>query len=611
MKKNNPLLKTVYANEDNLLDQVKELIIAGADPNERTEYFETPLRVSSRLGRFDVVKYLFESGADPSHLNWSPLFHAIAYGSLQQVRDCRENGADLTARDTWDRTPFLLAVQSGETDKVDYLLSVGADIKERGRCNQSALEYAIQMDNVKMLTFLIKQGLDYEEYNDYGYTPLIHAAENGAINCVRCLLEMGANVHKADRSQFSKKTAIAHASTIEIAELLIKAGDDINQLESEVRTNLLNLGKQDELTVSKKEYLSQKQRVYGASNPQKCKFSFWYNMVRCNAGAWKARDHFDDQDSLNDQPVWCYERFGKTITAIGKGEYVEIAGEHEDSYDPDFCIYNEVFHHKGGGDFTIYQYPKDIFPPTDFHTATLANGYIYIIGNLGYPEERDYGTTQVYRLDTKSFEIERVETSGENPGWIYNHSADLIGQSIIRIQGGEILEKFEEKEIHQFNEVDFHLDLNTLEWTKHGHEPKSGILTFFHEEYKKFSDSDKTLVAIEDDDKWKLVRVITVHRIDVAKGDEIHFEHEVLTASSDDYLFVVAYSTSKPFDSFDQLEKAVEGKSWCFENLCQVCRTTVFPKYSRYIGFSDLTEEERESFSSWKTSFEQKKAKIA
>ncbi|HTG54825.1 MAG TPA: ankyrin repeat domain-containing protein, partial [Niabella sp.] len=123
MKINKSLLKIVYANEENLFDQVKAQLQAGAEPNECTEYFETPLRVSSRLGRFDVVKLLFESGADPSHLNWTPLFHAVAYGSLQEVQNCIEDGADLSVRDTWERTAFLLAIQSGDTDKVSCLIN--------------------------------------------------------------------------------------------------------------------------------------------------------------------------------------------------------------------------------------------------------------------------------------------------------------------------------------------------------------------------------------------------------------------------------------------------------------------------------------------------------
>lgn len=611
MKQDNSLLKTVYANEENLLEQVRSLLQAGANPNERTEYFETPLRVSSRLGRFDVVKLLFEFGADPSHLNWTPLFHAVAYGSMQQVRDCVENGADLSAIDTWERTPFLLAIQSGDIDKVSYLIDVGADITDTGRCDKPALEYAIQMDNANMLTFLSQKGFDFERYNSFGYTPLMLAAEDGAINCVKSLLKLGANIYKTDRSQFSQKTAIAHALTLEIAELLAEAGDDLNQIEGEVRANLLKLGSQEILSVDKNEYLSQKNRKFGTSNPQKCEVPFWYDMVRCNASAWKARDQFDDKDNFNGQSVWCYERFGKSITSIGGGEFIEIAGEHEDSYDPDFCIYNEVFHHRGNGEFTIYQYPEDIFPPTDFHTATLVNGYIYVIGNLGYPEERAYGTTPVYRLDINSFEIERIITSGDCPGWIYKHSANLKGQSIIRIQGGEILEKTGEGETHQLNGYDFELDLNTLKWTRHDHTPQNGCVPFFPEEYKRFNNSDKTLVAVEAKNEWRLLKVISVYRIDVFEEQKIRFEQETVTASSDDFLFVVAYSTSKPFGNLNLLERAVADNRWEFENECLVCRTTAFPKYSRFIGFGDITEKEHEAFKAWKALFEQKQAKIA
>ncbi len=605
MRQEKPLLKIVHENSDNLLELVKAQVAEGADPNERTEYFETPLRVSSRNGRFDVVEYLFEVGADPSHLNWAPLFHAVAYGSLSGVKECIHEEDDLHARDTWERTPILVAVQAGDIEKVNCLIEAGADIADLGRCGKPALEYAIQMDDAKMLAFLIGQGCDFERYNSFGYTALMQAAEDGALNSVRCLLEQGADIYKKDRTQFSQKTAISHASTLEIAEILAKAGDDLNQMESGVRSNLLGLGQQEKITIEKLEYLDQKHRVYGTSNPQLCDIPLWYDMVRTDSGAWKARSQFDDEDSLNDKPVWCYERYGKSITAIGGGRFIEIAGEHEDSYDPDFCIYNEVFYHKGGGIFSIYQYPKDVFPPTDFHTATLEDRFVYVIGKLGYPDERVYGTTPVYRLDTEDFRIEKLETNGECPGWIYNHSAELVRQSIIRIQGGEVLEWVKEKESHRINAFDFDLDLSTLEWTKRDHVPKSGKPPFLPAEYKRFSHSDKSLVAIDDDNQWRLLRVISVHRIDVAEGQNIQFENETLTASSDDFLFVVAYSTSESFDTYEILEKAVKDKSWDLDDLCKVCKTTSFPKNVRFIGFTDPGQEEREAFKAWRTSFEQ------
>ncbi|BAZ40570.1 ankyrin [Calothrix sp. NIES-4101] len=88
-----------------------------------------------------------------------------------------------------------------------------------------------------------------------------------------------------------------------------------------------------------------------------------------------------------------------------------------------FFIYNDVVVHQGDGTFTIFGYPQDIFPPTDFHTATLVEKYIYIIGCLGYRNERICEYTPVYRLNCHTFNIEKVETNGEKPGWISQHQA--------------------------------------------------------------------------------------------------------------------------------------------------------------------------------------------
>jgi len=186
------LLKTVYLNEPNLLEKVRAGLLAGADPNERTEYFETPLRVASRNGRFDVVKTLFEAGADPSHLNWTPLFHAVACGELSDVQSCINSGSDLHTRDTWDRTPILVAVLAGDITKVKCLIDSGASIFGVGRCESPATEYAIQMDDAEMLSFLIQeQGIDIEKFNLFGYTPLMEAAEKQASNCVHWFVENG------------------------------------------------------------------------------------------------------------------------------------------------------------------------------------------------------------------------------------------------------------------------------------------------------------------------------------------------------------------------------------------------------------------------------------
>src|SRR5207253_1603305 len=108
-------------------------------------------------------------------------------------------------------------------------------------------------------------------------------------------------------------------------------------------------------------------------------------MVQAGCNAYRARVLFDDPKRY-DRMVWCYDRFGRTTTWLPDGRILEIAGEHEDHYDPDFCIYNDVVVFDGKGGFEILSYPETVFPPTDFHTATRVDDSLYIIGCLGYPQ---------------------------------------------------------------------------------------------------------------------------------------------------------------------------------------------------------------------------------
>ena len=134
-----------------------------------------------------------------------------------------------------------------------------------------------------------------------------------------------------------------------------------------------------------------------------------------------------------------------------------------DFYDPDFCIYNDVVVHHGDGIFEIYGYPESVFPPIDFHSATLVGNYIYIIGCLGYSENRTPGETPVYRLDCTTYEIQKIETSGNKPGWIHKHKAQYRDDSGIHITGGEIDLG---KDGFLSNSYTYVLDLSDMKWRR-------------------------------------------------------------------------------------------------------------------------------------------------
>ncbi|HXU83590.1 MAG TPA: ankyrin repeat domain-containing protein, partial [Polyangia bacterium] len=122
--------------------------------------------------------------------------------------------------------------------------------------------------------------------------------------------------------------------------------------------------------------------------------------------------------------------------------------------------------HQPDGQVEISGYPEALFPPTDFHTATLVDDAIYVIGSLGYHGTRRPGETQVFRLDLESLPMERVETDGEGPGWIYGHRAELIERDLIRVWGGTVITSREGKEAHAPNPGRFVLDLSRRRWRR-------------------------------------------------------------------------------------------------------------------------------------------------
>lgn len=172
-------------------------------------------------------------------------------------------------------------------------------------------------------------------------------------------------------------------------------------------------------------------------------------MIRSGISAYAAR--LLNGGSPDDCPVWCAQRFGQSLTRLPDGRIIQIGGEHEDFYASDFCIYNDAFVHHPDGRIDIFCYPESVFPPTDFHTATLIGDSIYIIGGLGYRGSRRFGETLVYRLDTNTLAIHPVATGGDPPGWISGHRALLIGPNEIRISGGKLSSQGSKGETYEDN----------------------------------------------------------------------------------------------------------------------------------------------------------------
>jgi hypothetical protein len=243
------------------------------------------------------------------------------------------------------------------------------------------------------------------------------------------------------------------------------------------------------MKISREIFEQQQHPRFGKSNPEGMRVELWEWMIRGGGNPrmpgsgettwvfedgklqgtqtpYAARQFFRTELDCAGGPCWTFDRMGATQTTLNDGRIVCIGGEHEDFYDPDFCIYNDVVVLGPSGEVEIYGYPKEVFPPTDFHTASLVGNEIIIIGCTGYQNERRYGYTPMYRLDLTDYRIREMTSSGDTPGWISKHAAQVAADGVIVVTGGEVVSKKDGREVYRPNVEEYAVDIASGSWRK-------------------------------------------------------------------------------------------------------------------------------------------------
>ena len=103
--------------------------------------------------------------------------------------------------------------------------------------------------------------------------------------------------------------------------------------------------------ITNSQYLADRSaETVGTANPSIMDRAYWKYMIKNTlrggySPAHQARRLFDPSGEIHPpwqmrDPVWYFDRMGQTVTELPDGRIIFVGGEHEDGYDPDFCIYN-------------------------------------------------------------------------------------------------------------------------------------------------------------------------------------------------------------------------------------------------------------------------------
>ena len=228
------------------LDKVKKFIKKGYDVNGTSQIFlsygRTPLICAASEGRFDVVKYLIDHGADVDKKDGrkrTALHYASKWGHLNVVEVLFSKGAEIDVEDEDHCSPLMLAAEWGHVDILLYLVNYGADVNKKNRRKRTALHCACERGDLKVVEALLSKGAEIDVENEDCCTPLVLAAEMGHIDISLYLIDHGADVHKKDDH---KRTALHYASErggLKVVKALLSKGAEIDVEDEDHCTPLM------------------------------------------------------------------------------------------------------------------------------------------------------------------------------------------------------------------------------------------------------------------------------------------------------------------------------------------------------------------------------------
>lgn len=156
--------------------------------------------------RIDIVKLLFDKGADPSE---APRIYDDNSDMRKLLKSYSVPAKDVNAFDKmgWPELPYACRGDKGEhPEKVLRLLKLGADIDVRSRNKgKTALHCASKAGFLKVIDVLIANGATIDATDHSGETPLFEAVRSTIKNreklhaTVKVLLEHGANPNHKNR----------------------------------------------------------------------------------------------------------------------------------------------------------------------------------------------------------------------------------------------------------------------------------------------------------------------------------------------------------------------------------------------------------------------------
>lgn len=126
----------------------------------------------------------------------TPLYWACKNNNFELVKILIKYGAKKSIN-TINCSPLLAAYENENKQIMKYLLENGADINQKvDKDGYSIIRYACIDQNIRMVKFIIENGCDMYRQDSYGGIPFFYALGAGKIDIINLFIKYGVDINQ-------------------------------------------------------------------------------------------------------------------------------------------------------------------------------------------------------------------------------------------------------------------------------------------------------------------------------------------------------------------------------------------------------------------------------
>ena len=237
------------AVEGGSLAIVKYFIQKGYSINSTPLLPGTPISEAALQRNYEIMNYLLQQGADINAKNENGQTALMTLAShdryLPVIKELIAKGADVSQKSRNQQTLLMVCSYYGSENVCSFLLELGVDVNDTDAYGNTALSFALEERNLIIADILCNHHTtDLSIKNFSGINILHEAVSCGEIDFLTVLLVHAGDINNNKYlNQYGESILVSaiHSGSVEVVELLLSCGSDINGVDNNLSKLARNL----------------------------------------------------------------------------------------------------------------------------------------------------------------------------------------------------------------------------------------------------------------------------------------------------------------------------------------------------------------------------------